>query len=228
MDNPQYLVFNENRALLDRPRTIICTGQGRSGTSAVMSLIEFLGVWVGVQPSSRNRENRELKKAFREGPETAKKLIEDYNERFPVWGFKAPSLRKDLNETIGLFRNPIVIVPHRDAVGRLGRQMVSGDQPVSFDILRRTVVGQRRLLDELQDVTAPQLHISFSLLSGSPEDAIKAISEFAGIPVPEGNVRAHANKFRRRYLRPVGQAAAADGAAETASKVKKSPAQSES
>jgi len=207
MDNPEYLIFNENRDLLDVPRTIICTGLGRSGTSAVASLIEFLGVWVGVPPHSRNRENKELIRALGDGPEAAARLIAQYDERFPIWGFKAPSLRRGLDETLELFRNPMVIVPHRDVVGRLGRQAVSGDRQVTFDNLRRSVVHQRRLVDELERVTAPQLHISFSLLTGDPERSMSVISEFTGIPIPDGDVRAHVNHSRDRYLAAAVQAA---------------------
>jgi hypothetical protein len=207
MDNPQYLVFNENRDLLHLPRTIICTGLGRSGTSAVASLVEFLGVWVGVPAHSRNRENKELIRALGDGPEAASRLIAEYDERFPVWGFKAPSLRKRLHETLELFRNPLVIVPHRDVVGRLGRQTVSGQQQATFERLQSGIQNQRRLIEELERVSAPQLHISFPLLTESPEQSLRIISDFTGVPIPQGDVRVHMNRFREQYLAAPAQAA---------------------
>lgn len=201
-DNPNYLLFNEDRELLQHPRTILCTGLGRSGTSAVASLLEFLGLWLGVPESSRNRENKQLIRAFEEGPESAKTLIDGYDERFPVWGFKAPSARSDLAQWIPLFRNPLIIVPHRDVVGRLGRQSVSGGIQATFENLHRAVMQQGRLLEALEPITVPQLHISFSLLSDSPEEAVSIISNFTGIPVPKGDVRAFMAERQELYLAP--------------------------
>ena len=200
MENPQFLAFNEDRELLKQPRTIICTGLGRSGTSAVASLMEFLGIWVGVPETSRNRENKDLIRALGEGPEAASKLISQYNDQFDVWGFKAPAIRKGLHETLELFRNPMVIVPHRDTIGRLGRQMVSGGREVTFKTLREGIMHQRRTVDELERVSAPQLHLAFPLLATAPETALEAIAAFAGLPIPDGDVRAYMENSRERYL----------------------------
>jgi hypothetical protein len=206
--NPQYLILNENRELLQGPRTIVCTGLGRSGTSAVASLVEFLGVWLGVKPSSRNRENVELRRALNEGSEAAKHLIAEYDAQFPVWGFKAPGARKDLEQSLPLFRNPLVIVPHRDVIGRMGRQILSGGHEATLEALRRGVISQRRLLEALQPITAPQLHMSFSLVADRPEEALAVISDFVGVPVPAGDVREHMTESQERYLAGAGRRAA--------------------
>lgn len=208
MDNPQYFVFNENRALLDQPRTIICTGMGRSGTSAVMSLLDFLGVWVGDNARVRTRENKALKKALHDDLPAAEAMISDYNAQFPVWAFKAPSLRRDLSEVIRLFRNPLLIVPHRDIVGILGRLMASEGKPVTIDELYRTIIGQRRMIDQLRSINAPQLHLAFPLLTGSQEITIRAIADFVGLTVPAGDLHAHMGHFHARYLGPPGEVAA--------------------
>jgi hypothetical protein len=207
LDNPQYLIFNENRELLEQPRTIICTGVGRSGTSGVTSLIEYLGVWVGVPDYSRNRENKQLIRALNEGAEAASALISEYNQHYPVWGFKAPGLRKGLKQTLEMFRNPLIIVPHRDVVGRLSRQVVSGGRQLTFNTFRDSVMQQRRLLDELDRVPAPQLHLSFSLVTSAPEEALSAISAFTGLPIPEGELQAYMESSRERYLRPLDKEA---------------------
>jgi hypothetical protein len=200
VDNPNYLVFHEDRELLKGPRTILCTGLGRSGTSAIASLLEFLGLWLGVPESSRNRENKDLIRAFEESTDAAKTLIADYDERFPIWGFKAPGARTELDDWLPLFRNPLLIVPHRDVVGRLGRQSVSGGRQATFDNLRRAIIHQRRLIEALEPVTIPQLHISFSLLSDAPEEALAIIADFTGLAIPEGDVRAFMHESRERYL----------------------------
>lgn len=206
MDNPQYFVFNEDRALLEQPRTIICTGMGRSGTSAVMSLLDFLGLWVGDNARVRTRENKALKKALQEDVPAAEAMISEYNAQFPVWAFKAPSLRRGLKDVIGLFRNPLLIVPHRDVVGILGRLMASEGKPVTIDDLYRSVIGQRRMIEQLQAIAVPQLHISFPLLTGSQETALRAISAFIGLPMPSGDLQAHMDHFHERYLGPPGGA----------------------
>jgi hypothetical protein len=205
VDNPQYFVFNENRSLLDQPRTVICTGMGRSGTSAVMSLLDFLGLWVGDNARVRTRENKALKRALHQDLSEAAGLIAEYNAEFPIWAFKAPSLRRSLSEVIKLFRNPLVIVPHRDVVGILGRLMVSEGKPVQIDDLYRSIVGQRRMIEQLKEIDVPQLHISFPLLVGSQEEALRAISEFVGLPVPHGDLQSHMDHFHQRYLGPPGE-----------------------
>jgi hypothetical protein len=203
--NPQFFVFNEDRALLDQPRTIICTGMGRSGTSAVMSLVEFLGVWTGVQDDSPNRENKRLRRAIAAGPQAAQAIIDDYNCQFPIWGFKAPSLRKDLAETLRMFRNPMIIVPHRDPVGKLGRQMVSENKEITLEDLHRLMIAHRRLIEELTQVDAPQLHMAFPLLISSQEEALNAISHFIGMPIPDGDLTGHMRQLREQYLSAVPQ-----------------------
>lgn len=205
MENPQYFVFNEDRALLNQPRTIICTGMGRSGTSAVMSLVEFLGVWTGVRDDSPNRENKDLRRAIGVGPEAAQDLIATYNERFPIWGFKAPNMRRGLADTLRLFRNPMLIVPHRDPVGKLGRQMVAEQKEVTLQDIHRLIISHRRLIEELKQVEAPQLHIAFPLLVGSQEEALGAISNFVGLPIPDRNLANHMSHFRGQYLAAVPQ-----------------------
>lgn len=205
MENPQYFVFNEDRALLNQPRTIICTGMGRSGTSAVMSLVEFLGVWTGVRDDSPNRENKELRRAIGVGPEAAQDLIATYNERFPIWGFKAPNMRRGLADTLRLFRNPMLIVPHRDPVGKLGRQMLAEQKEVTLQDIYRLIISHRRLVEELKQVEAPQLHIAFPLLVGSQEEALGAISDFVGLPIPDRDLGNHMRHFRGQYLAAVPQ-----------------------
>jgi hypothetical protein len=203
VENPQYFVFNEDRSLLDGPRTIICTGMGRSGTSAVMSLVEFLGVWTGVREDSPNRENKELRKAIAAGPERAEALIASYNEQFPIWAFKAPNMRRGLADTLRKFRNPLLIVPHRDPVGKLGRQMVAEQKQVTLNDIHRLIISHRRLVEELKQVHAPQLHIAFPLLVGSQDEALRAISDFVGLPIPDRNLTSHMTQLRDQYLAAV-------------------------
>lgn len=199
-ENPQFFVFNPDPERLSQPRTIICTGMGRSGTTAVMSLIEYLGIWVGARASSPNRENNELRKAIAAGPEEAAALIAKYNARHRVWGFKSPSLRRGLSETLEMFRNPMIIVPHRDVVGKLGRQMIAEDKQVTLNDIHRLIISHRRLVEELKKVEAPQLHLAFPLLVGSQQEALQAIADFVGVEVPKGDLATHMQRIRNRYL----------------------------
>ena len=205
MDNPQYFAFNENRSLLDEPRTVICTGMGRSGTSAVMSLLDFLGLWVGDNARVRTRENKALKRALQEDLSAAEAMIAEYNAQFPVWAFKAPSLRRELREVTRLFRNPLLIVPHRDVVGILGRIMASEGKPIAIEDLYRSIIGQRRMLEQLQSIDVPQLHLAFPLLTSSQDIAARAIADFVGLPMPAGDLHAHMQHYHQRYLGPPGE-----------------------
>jgi hypothetical protein len=92
-------------------------------------------------------------------------------------------------------------------VGRLGRQTVSGQQQATFERLQSGIQNQRRLIEELERVSAPQLHISFPLLTESPEQSLRIISDFTGVPIPQGDVRVHMNRFREQYLAAPAQAA---------------------
>jgi hypothetical protein len=194
------LVFNENRAFRDHPRTILCVGLAHSGTNGVASLLEFLGVWLGAAAQSVNRQNKALIRALREDADNAKRLIAEYDERLPVWGLKAPAARNELAAWLPLFRNPLIVVPHRDVVGRVGRQSKGGGHNVTQQSLRRSIVQECRLLEALETIAVPQLHVSFSLLTESPEKALAIISEFAGLPVPKGDVRAYLKQARARRL----------------------------
>lgn len=71
-----------------------------------------------------------------------------------------------------------------------------------MDDIYRAVSGQRRLIDELRSMTLPQLHISFQLLITAPDEALRAVADFIGVTVPEGDLRAHVHEARTRYLAP--------------------------
>lgn len=192
-----------NREMMDlnQPRTIICIGFGRTGTTAVASMMEYLGVFIGDEVQPMNLENLKLGHLIESQKlDEATALIADYNRRFPVWAIKRPKLRGQL-EHLGLFRNPMLIVTHRDPLGIALRSELSlPDARCDLGELIRIEKLNVDFLTRLLDAKCPQLHISFSTIATAPDDILAEVANFVGVPMREGDFTEHQLQNRERYL----------------------------
>lgn len=177
----QYTTFFDSDELRRQPRTLLVTGMGRSGTSALASLIEYQGIYLGKAAKNPTQDDRRFAISIVEGTDDYKKILAKRNEEHEIWATKSPRYRRQLDFVISQLRNPMIIIAHRDVVGVSVRNrladVVDFGMPSMIDYLNVHAGTIERIIG----TGIPQLHLSFELLSGTFETAARAIAEFAGV-----------------------------------------------
>lgn len=113
-ENPKFKLLNGTENPPGQ-RTYIVLGLGRSGTSFVASVLEYLGIFMGDAPTRRTLEDGRLGRLMdKRDYDAAGEVIADYDARHDIWSVKRPSMLLHAKATEHLFRNPHYIVTHRD------------------------------------------------------------------------------------------------------------------
>lgn len=206
MEQSEFAVFNDDAALRTQPRTIVCTGIGRSGTSAVISLVEYLGIFVTKSPGSAANEDKQLAQMIATDQKLAKARIRELDELYPVWAFKSPSLRSRMRKVFGMMRNPFLIVPHRDVLGVALRNEIAGVEAISNDTMMKQFEQVEEGLQAYAKLSIPQLHLSFNLIQNDVHEAARQIARFIGVDANLDELDAFMEAKRKRYIE-VDQAA---------------------
>lgn len=135
-------------------KTIIVVGVARGGTSMVAGVLRHLGVFLGDDAVPPVFEDVRLATPIEAKEDAASRaIIEEYNRRHPVWGFKRPGLIDHLASAHRLFRNPVYVVIFRDVLAIANRNALS----VKSDPLRsiKYSLKQYQLVREFIESYAP-------------------------------------------------------------------------
>lgn len=166
-------------------RTIIIVGLPRSGTSMPAKALYDLGVWMGDRIDTSVFEDVRLAEALEKKTEDLSGVIEDYNNRFDIWGFKRPMAFRQLPKHINEFRNPRILVMFRDPLAIAKRNNISVDIPL-HTALQDSAKQISELVEFSINIDAPKMFVSYEKAMLSPENFTKAIAQFAGCkPTPE-------------------------------------------
>jgi hypothetical protein len=184
--NTKYRIYNQ----LEQPpqqKTIIVLGLGRSGTSFIASVLDYLGCFMGERVTQRTMEDALLSKTMEaKDDESLRELIADTNDKHDVWGFKRPSSILHINRIEPMFRNPHYIFTHRDFFAIALRNEVSIGRDV-IDGLASCMKSGPAMYDLMAKTTKPSLHISFEIALTKPVFAAELIREFV-FPEQKGSV----------------------------------------
>ena len=173
-----------NRELLPlggEPRTIIVTGQARSGTSLLSSALLLSGVYMG-ETDNTVVEDREISHYLEENMILdLYSKIQERNLQHNTWGFKRPNLFKSLVPTqLHMFRNPILIVSFRDSVAAIERARMSEVMDA-----KKLVEGYYRdsvlLLEFILRVRVPTLLVSYEKISANIKEVLPIVFDFCGV-----------------------------------------------
>jgi hypothetical protein len=166
-------------------RTIIIVGLARSGTSMPAKALYNLGVWMGDKIDTAVFEDVRLAEALEKKNGDLPGVIEDYNNRFDIWGFKRPTAFKQLPKTINKFRNPRILIMFRDPLSIAKRNNISVDVPF-HTALQNSAKQISELVDFTINIDAPKMLVSYEKAMLSPEKFINALVQFVGCkPTPE-------------------------------------------
>lgn len=177
------------RAAAEAPRTVVCFGTPRGGTSMVAGTIAGLGVFMGPD-LPKNIEDPMF------NPDVDKALsMEDFKARLPdviaqrnnahrVWGWKYPRANRYVEEILPQLRNPHLVLVYRDPVPATARAKPEDDRAV-FRELRRRLRMEMDNLQIAQRAKCPTLMVSYERASRNPEEFIAQLAEFLQLTPPD-------------------------------------------
>ena len=108
------------------PKTLVVLGAARGGTSLVAGVLAKLGVFMGRRAAPPVFEDVQLATAVETRAwDQARKIIREYDDAHPVWGFKRPGVVASLERLHPLLRDPYYLVIFRDLAAIAHRNTIS-------------------------------------------------------------------------------------------------------
>lgn len=168
------------------PRTVVCFGTARGGTSMVAGAILGLGVPMG-QDLKRNLEdpvfnNDGKQDAMPEFFDQAHRVIAARNAAHTIWGWKFPSAARYLRPLIPALRTPHLVAVYRDPVPAALRTRQSPDTAPEFVTGR--LRAQIRNTAMIEALGVPCLMVSYEKAVAHPLVFIEELAAFLNLPVP--------------------------------------------
>ncbi|MBU2888865.1 hypothetical protein [Celeribacter halophilus] len=176
-------------------RTTLIIGVPRSGTTMPATALYHLGIFMGDGVRKDVFEDTRLAAALEKQKEKLSDVIDDYNHRFDVWGFKRPLAWNLLEKNIDKFRNPRFVVMFRDPLAVAKRNNVSMDFPVRDQLLKATD-RLRSLVDFSLRIDAPVMLVSYEKAIGMPENFVKYLAKFSGAKATQKEIESTLSKIR--------------------------------
>ncbi|TCK08704.1 hypothetical protein [Marinobacterium mangrovicola] len=187
-------IFYSNYQAPDSTSTLLVMGVGRGGTSLVAGLLHEMDIFMGDLMSTPSYEDQKLIKEILESkPKTVQKTIDDYSDRFDIWGFKHPEALSFITRNYKRFRNPRLIFVVKDTASiAMRKAYVLGNDPIQH--MYNTFDTYEQILDFIRSSKLPTMTASYEKIMSNPDKFIDALGEFGGITLDESR-RASALSF---------------------------------
>jgi hypothetical protein len=187
-----------------REKTLIITGLARSGTSMVAALLMEAGVWLGDHAYEPVNEDAEITQMLRARDFTRlDALIARQNAARPIWGFKMPDLHLFLqHDELQRFRNPHLIMVHRDPVA-VGARNVLSEQSDGMQAYIDATAAMHSMAQFARASRLPCLLLSYEKALLFPQVFVDNILSFCGLALDEPRkaaVMRHVEPNRTLYV----------------------------
>lgn len=187
--SPALGVFESRRNSAAEPRTVVCFGTPRGGTSMVAGAIGGLGVFMGhnlLQNIEDPMFNPDVDKtlSFEDFKTRLPAVVRERDDAYRIWGWKYPRANRYLEDILPKLRNPHLVVVYRDPVPATIRLQPEDDRAALREIRRRL----RMELDNLQiaqRARCPTLMVSYERASRTPAAFIAQLAEFLQMTPPD-------------------------------------------
>lgn len=172
-------------------RTICVLGLPRSGTSMVSSIMHNLGIFMGDDARAPTFEDGLLKRVFDLKDDVAfTEIVDKYDARHEMWGFKLPRATYDVSRAIASVRNPALIVVFREPLSVQIRKNISQKNQDVFDGMKDSFEAYIKLISDLKNIDVPMLLVSYDKVAGKSKMLIDEIADFCGITSDELKAKA--------------------------------------
>lgn len=168
------------------PRTIVCFGTARGGTSMVAGAVLGLGVPMG-DGIERNIEDPKFNMDRHGGPvakfvKETRPVIAERNDAHDIWGWKFPFAQRYLDHLIDDLRAPHLVCVYRDPVPTALRTKLEPDEVAGFVTGR--LRAQVRNTVMIERLSVPCLMVSYEKASAHPLVFLQELSAFLNLPIP--------------------------------------------
>jgi len=163
-------------------KTVIVTGTGRCGTTAVCRVCGSLGfLWPEVK-DERIQECRILADAIAcNNVGVIKAMVKKYSGQ--MWGWKRPGFIRAIIPQLSLFELPGLIVVMRDTVATTTSHLSkSADEAVNVGIEMARQNYELMVMSHSAAHAVPVLLVSYEQLLANTEEAINGLAGFLGVP----------------------------------------------
>ncbi|MBL4628303.1 MAG: hypothetical protein JKY00_09745 [Roseicyclus sp.] len=169
------------------PRTVVCFGTARGGTSMVAGAILGLGVPMGDR-LGRNIEDPVFNLDWHGGPvdrfvSDVRAKIATRNAAHSIWGWKFPFAQRYLDHLIDDLRAPHLVCVYRDPVPMALRSKLGPNSAAKF--IAGRLRAQVRNAAMVERLGAPCLMVSYEKASAQPVVFLRELAGFLGIRVPD-------------------------------------------
>ncbi len=181
-------------------RTIIVSGQARSGTSMIAAMLHAAGLHLGTELDPVVREDHEVARAL--GTDGLAALVAARNRQHAVWGFKRPDLHVFGPEVIRMFRHPRLILTSRDPVAIARRDFLSEHRTAEFANAQVEAAAHEGLafLRFAAAASCPVLLVSYEKALQDPGRLAGALLRFTGLPAEPAALARAVEPNRPDYL----------------------------
>lgn len=169
------------------PRTVVCFGTARGGTSMVAGAILGLGVPMG-DAIARNIEDPAFNMDLHGGPvakfvRDARETIKARNAAHDVWGWKFPFAQRYLERLVCDLRAPRLVCVYRDPVPTAIRSRLAEGEVAPF--IAGRLRAQVRNAVMIERIGAPCLMVSYEKAAAHPAVFLAELARFLGMPLPD-------------------------------------------
>ncbi|MGX1497667.1 hypothetical protein ACSSV1_002703 [Labrenzia sp. MBR-25] len=183
--NDGFTVLNGTKLDSEQKATFITVGVARSGTSMIGAVLRKFNVFLGDKADDAVFEDLCLSNALETGDtKRLDQIIDDYNARHQLWGFKRPESFDLLPQTLNRFRNPRLIVMMRDPAAVAKRNEVSMHTDF-LGQLRRAAERTMDLVRFVEAIKCPALVISYEKALAAPDRLVEKLAEFCGVQLDD-------------------------------------------
>lgn len=168
--------------LKGKRKTVIVVGVARGGTSFLSGVLHKLGVFMGDQACAPVYEDVRLAQAFEAGNlDNAKTIIEEYNGRYNIWGFKRPVSVGYLNRLVKIVENPVFLFIFRDIFSIANRNKISMDLDF-ISGLERALDHYSKIISFIKTQQPCGFSMSYEKAFEHKEKVVDGLIEFLEIP----------------------------------------------
>jgi len=173
------LYESDTQTAPDTPRTFVCLGVPRGGTSAVAGTMQRLGLFIG-EGMDKNYEDPDFAaKPF----DHMQRAVAARNKAHPVWGWKFPGAVNYLERLLPDLLNPHLVIVYRDVVATAHGQARRHDRTLQQGA-HETLIHQQRNWMLMERLALPTAVVSYEKAMLEPAAFVRELAGFMALPVP--------------------------------------------
>ena len=183
-------------------KTFVLFGNPRGGTTMIANVVRSMGIFLGDDLPVNLEDNGfnwdilsrlEPELSRKDKITSIKKVIEDRNAQYDVWGWKYPRADVYFKDISPALVNPMLICVFRDVVASTWRGVVRRRQE-PLNLMRRALDLQSSNLRLIEKSKLPTLLVSYEKAIADPLQLVTSLNRFMSLGLSHDELATHAEK----------------------------------